>query len=273
MAASPTPAAASRRGWGPEARPRRRAGRRRAAGGDVEIPLEELVEVEGEYASALPEERLAVLREKFPSLNVSTPGLRLINDDPPIFVLEGLIDAENCEAFRSSMRQQDGTFPERLGQSNMPGVPSFLNPLKTAMRGLPVLDWLGNPTVRWTYKSRCLLSDLLKKVRRQTGLVLELGAANIKHYREDQWLPTHIDYNHATLMAYLNEVDEGGHTLFPTLGIKVKPRRGSALVWPNQPPLKHAGDRVVQGEKWILFYNWPAEQNWEYDDNFEFNDF
>ena len=35
------------------------------------------------------------------------------------------------------------------------------------------------------------------------------------------------------------------------------------LVWPNQPPLKHAGDKVLDGEKWIMFYNWPAEQRLE----------
>lgn len=235
------------------------------------MPLEELVEVEGEPASELPPERLSALREKFPSLDVSTPGLRLIHDDPPIFTIEGMIAPQSCEAFVESMRQSDGTFPENLGQSSLPAVPGFLNPLKNAMRGVPILDWLGNPTVRWTYKSRCLLEDLLKNVTSRSGIDLEYGAANIKHYRSDQWLPVHIDYNHATMMSYLNEVDEGGHTMFPTLGIKVKPKKGSALFWPNQPPLKHAGDRVVSGEKWILFYNWPAEQNWEYDDNFEFN--
>ena len=32
--------------------------------------------------------------------------------------------------------------------------PGWLGPLRTAFRGVPVLDWLGNPTVRWTYRSR-----------------------------------------------------------------------------------------------------------------------
>jgi len=72
------------------------------------------------------------------------------------------------------------------------------------------------------------------------------------------------------MLVYLNDVGEGGETVFPTLGFKVAATKGSALIWPNQPPLKHAGDRVVGGEKWILFYNWPGEQNWEYTDNFDF---
>ncbi|CAJ1429807.1 unnamed protein product, partial [Effrenium voratum] len=241
--------------------------RRRAT--DVERPLESLVEVQGEYIKDLPAERLAALRAVFPELS-DTEKIRLVSEDPPVLLLEQLLSEEECEAFVESMRDPDGSFPERLGQANL-DVPGWLTPLRAAFRGVPVLDWLGNPTVRWTYRSRCLLDSYLQKVRDRCGLDLSYGAANIKHYRQDQWLPVHIDYNRATLMTYLNEVGDGGHTLFPTLGIKVKPARGSALVWPNQPPLKHAGDAVKQGEKWILFYNWPAEQNWEYDGNFEFN--
>jgi len=234
--------------------------------------LDELVDKEGEYMASLPSERLEALQRLFPSLDVHTNSVRLLNADPPVFLLEGVLDDKECEAFIESMRDRDGQFPERLGQSDLPGIPSWLGPVKNAIRGLPVLDWLGNPTVRWTYKSRNLLFEFQKKVRSICGLDLEKGAANVKHYRTDQWLPVHIDYNHATLMAYLNDVEEGGHTLFPTLGFKVRPQKGCALVWPNQPPLKHAGDRVVNGEKWILFYNWPAEQNWEYTDNFDFNE-
>lgn len=36
-----------------------------------------------------------------------------------------------------------------------------------------------------------------------------------------------------TAFAYLNDVEEGGETNFPTLGFKVKPRRGSLLIWPS----------------------------------------
>ncbi|CAE8739055.1 unnamed protein product [Polarella glacialis] len=237
-----------------------------------EMPLDQLVEVDGEYLTSLAPEKLVALQRMFPTLDVQQPGLRLVSEDPPIFILEDVISEETCALFVESMRGKDGQFPERLGQSNLPALPSWLGAAKTVLRGVPVLDWLGNPTVRWTYRSRLLLTDMLQKVTKDYGLDLLQGAANIKHYRQDQWLPVHIDYNHATMMAYLNDVGEGGHTLFPTLGIKVKPRKGSAMVWPNQPSLKHAGDRVTQGEKWVLFYNWPAEQNWEYDDNFDFND-
>eukprot|EP00931_Biecheleriopsis_adriatica_P108529 TRINITY_DN82858_c0_g1_i1.p1 TRINITY_DN82858_c0_g1~~TRINITY_DN82858_c0_g1_i1.p1 ORF type:complete len:318 (+),score=83.38 TRINITY_DN82858_c0_g1_i1:110-1063(+) len=253
-------------------KPSGRRSRRAAAETLEELPLDELVEEAGTYVADLPAEKLKGLLEQFPEIDLKAPGLRIVSQDPPVLILEGVLSAEECRDFVESMRDRDGQFPERLGQSNLPALPSWLGAAKTALRGLPVLDWLGNPTVRWTYKSRNLLTGYLQKVHDKFGLELASGAANIKHYRRDQWLPVHIDYNRATLMTFLNDVDEGGHTLFPTLGIKVKPKKGDALVWPNQPPLKHAGDRVMKGEKWIIFYNWPAMQNWEYDDNFDFNE-
>jgi prolyl 4-hydroxylase len=62
----------------------------------------------------------------------------------------------------------------------------------------------------------------------------------------------------ATLIMYLNDVDAGGATLFPTAGIETKPRRGSAVYFENlddngqvNPQTLHAGAPVGRGEKWI----------------------
>ena len=37
----------------------------------------------------------------------------------------------------------------------------------------------------------------------------------------------------ATLLYYLSDVQEGGSTVFPSLGLAVHPERGSALFWYN----------------------------------------
>mgnify|MGYP001171391875 FL=1 len=62
----------------------------------------------------------------------------------------------------------------------------------------------------------------------------------------------------STLVIYLNDVEEGGETVFPLLDIAVKPKRGSAVYFEyfyNNPALNdltlHSSVPVVRGEKWV----------------------
>ena len=62
----------------------------------------------------------------------------------------------------------------------------------------------------------------------------------------------------ATVIAYLNEVEQGGRTEFPLLDLTVEPRRGSVLAFHNldglgnpEPLSLHAGLPVEAGVKWI----------------------
>ncbi|KAK4317544.1 hypothetical protein Pmani_011388 [Petrolisthes manimaculis] len=76
----------------------------------------------------------------------------------------------------------------------------------------------------------------------------------------------------ATMLFYLNDVEAGGSTVFPMLGIGVPARAGSALFWFN---LKrsgkgdyrtvHAACPVLLGEKWIAnlwIHEWGQEFRW-----------
>ena len=67
-----------------------------------------------------------------------------------------------------------------------------------------------------------------------------------------------------TVIAYLNDVKEGGETGFPELGINVPPKKGDALVFHNtlqedaaaypriNPRSLHGGMPVINGEKWMV---------------------
>ena len=67
-----------------------------------------------------------------------------------------------------------------------------------------------------------------------------------------------------TVIAYLNDVEEGGETGFPELSINVPPKKGDALVFHNtlledaaaypkiNPRSLHAGMPVIKGEKWMV---------------------
>ncbi|HZV17977.1 MAG TPA: 2OG-Fe(II) oxygenase [Sphingobium sp.] len=72
-----------------------------------------------------------------------------------------------------------------------------------------------------------------------------------------------------TAMAYLCDVDEGGETQFPRLGVTVPPRAGTLLIWnnmladgsPNHDTL-HAALPVVKGAKYVVT-RWYRERPWE----------
>jgi prolyl 4-hydroxylase len=71
-----------------------------------------------------------------------------------------------------------------------------------------------------------------------------------------------------TAMAYLNDVEAGGATLFTQLGIQIEPKRGALLIWnnalpdgrPNEATL-HAGTPVVRGAKYIIT-KWYRTREW-----------
>ncbi len=72
-----------------------------------------------------------------------------------------------------------------------------------------------------------------------------------------------------TAMAYLCDVEEGGETQFPRLGVTIPPRMGTLLIWnnlyadgsPNGDTL-HAALPVTKGAKYIVT-RWYRERLWE----------
>lgn len=79
-----------------------------------------------------------------------------------------------------------------------------------------------------------------------------------------------------TFFLYLSDVEEGGETHFPMLNLKVKPRKGTAVLWPsttNENPEKqdprtiHEAMAVIKGVKfaansWIHLYDFEKSNLW-----------
>ena len=71
-----------------------------------------------------------------------------------------------------------------------------------------------------------------------------------------------------TAMAYLNDVEEGGDTVFKHLGLAIAPQRGALLLWNNASPdgkpnpwVLHAGTPVIRGTKYIIT-KWFRTRRW-----------
>jgi len=74
----------------------------------------------------------------------------------------------------------------------------------------------------------------------------------------------------------LSDVEEGGETAFPSLGISVKPKKNKALLWPStldanperqDPRTRHEARPVIKGKKyaansWIHLYNFQKSNLW-----------
>jgi len=135
---------------------------------------------------------------------------------------------------------------------------------------------------------RPMENDLVARLDRRlsdvAGLPVENGEGlQILYYNVGAQFPPHFDFlqpsNDAnrqsiarsgqrisTLIAYLNDVEDGGETVFPNAGWTVFPKQGSAVYFEYcnsrgqvDPRTRHAGRPVLRGEKWIAT-KWMRER-------------
>jgi len=124
-------------------------------------------------------------------------------------------------------------------------------------------------------------NPLIETLDERLATIMNAPAENseglqVLHYRPGGEYPPHFDFltpsNRAsaesiarsgqrvsTLIVYLNDVLEGGETIFPEAGLSVLPRRGLGLYFEYtnsrmqvDPRSAHGGAPVIQGEKWIV---------------------
>ena len=129
-----------------------------------------------------------------------------------------------------------------------------------------------------------LITRIEKRIAELTGCPLERGEPiQVLHYNPGTEYKPHFDYfdpadpgnrqvlamggqRVATLIMYLNDVQGGGSTVFPDIGLDVLPRRGNAVFFAYADDegrldarTLHGGSPVAQGEKWIAT-KWLRQQ-------------
>jgi prolyl 4-hydroxylase len=136
------------------------------------------------------------------------------------------------------------------------------------------------------YSSNCRSDDVAQRIHDRIAKVTGIPVGNsedlqilkyevgnkygLHHDFVDQQLVHQCGPRILTFFLYLNNVEEGGETAFPYLGIQVKPKRGTAVLWPNvfssdpkQKDLKtaHEAKAVIKGRKygvnsWLHMYEY-----------------
>lgn len=101
----------------------------------------------------------------------------------------------------------------------------------------------------WCSKARCgahpLVQQVIRKVEELTGisranfeqaqiLSYALGQRCRAHQDSKPWLSSMAaGLRILTVFFYLSDVEAGGETFFQALGLRVAPKKGAALIWPN----------------------------------------
>ncbi|PGS47992.1 2OG-Fe(II) oxygenase [Bacillus sp. AFS041924] len=115
-------------------------------------------------------------------------------------------------------------------------------------------------------------TELIKRIEKRIEMIMNIPIEHaeplqVLHYEPGQQYKPHFDYfsNHrtknnriSTLLLYLNDVEEGGETIFPELNYSVSAKKGTALYFEyfyqdetiNELTI-HAGSPVITGEKWV----------------------
>jgi len=113
------------------------------------------------------------------------------------------------------------------------------------------------------------VEPLIALVERKTGIPRShYEDLQVVHYEPGQEYKAHYDacfkcdeggkdvLRTHTALVFLNDVEEGGNTAFPKIGLDVPPTKGTLITWRNMDGRKildeslHAGTPVVRGEKW-----------------------
>ncbi|CAB3223337.1 unnamed protein product [Arctia plantaginis] len=92
-----------------------------------------------------------------------------------------------------------------------------------------------------------------RRIAHMTGLIMgEMGEFQVVNYGIGGYYKSHFDFSTMT------DVAQGGATVFPELGVRLLPVKGTAAFWFNLHPslegdyaMLHAACPVLQGDKWV----------------------
>jgi prolyl 4-hydroxylase len=193
---------------------------------------------------------------------LSPPPPRIVSERPHVLICEGLADPAVCDWLIDRARPHL--------------TPAQVYDLDTGEgRNDPIRD--NTAHVFDLAGTDMMLVLLRERMARLAGLpVAGLEPCQVLHYTPGRKFDWHVDWldpttpGHrddlalrgqriATCLLWLNDDCEGGETAFSAPDLKIRGRKGDAVLWANVTPdgrpdplSRHAGLPPTSGEKWVL---------------------
>ena len=174
-----------------------------------------------------------------------------VSGDPHIEIVRGLFSPDECAYL--------------VKRAEPLLKPSFVDDGKTGI-GRPDPIRTSHGAAFLPHEEDLVAQALNRRIAEATGTdVHNAEALYVMRYTPGQQYHPHLDalpglanQREFTAIAYLNDAFEGGATAFPELGLSLRLGPGDLLVFRNSGPdqqpdlrMRHAGEPVTSGEKWI----------------------
>jgi hypothetical protein len=203
--------------------------------------------------------------------------INVLSASPYILTIEDFLSNDEIRALIGTVkgwqRSTDSGEMNSLGQSG-----SKLSEGRTSSTSWCDGDCENNPHVTSVYKK---IEEVVNIPRDN------FESFQVLRYELGQRYEPHHDYGTGdkysaagprilTFFLYLSDVDEGGETQFPAIGLSVKPKKGRAVLWPSvfdhdlhlrDARTMHEAQPIVSGKKfaantWIHLYNYVEASKW-----------
>lgn len=190
------------------------------------------------------------------------PAPRVVSERPHVLICEGFVRPAVCDWLIERARphlERARVYDLQTGGGRIEDVRS---------NSAHAFDLAGTDMV---------LVLLRERIARMAGLpIVGFEASQVLHYTPGQTFDWHVDFldaatpGHrddlalrgqriATCLVWLGDDHDGGETAFSAPDLKLRGRKGDAILWANVTPdgrpdplSRHAGLPPTRGEKWVL---------------------
>jgi predicted 2-oxoglutarate/Fe(II)-dependent dioxygenase YbiX len=177
-----------------------------------------------------------------------------------------LYDAKSCKEIVRYIKQLEGWSSAQV--RNEVGPAEFVTSVRPDARIAKILNSVhtGELYDEFDEKINKIVKPLIKKIF-DVSLDEHGGTQFLRyppggHYVPHEDAGSDMQYRYFTVVCYLNDDFEGGHTWFPSLNYSMVPQAGKALLFPSR--FYHCAQPVIRGEKFVIvsWVNGPVPLKW-----------